>query len=250
MKNANDWFADEEFWSATYDMLFPEARIAAAPEEVEQILALTARIPPARVLDLGCGPGRHSIALAGLGFQVTGVDRTAFLLDKAVQRSAVEDIDVEWIRSDMRDFVRPSAYDLALSLFTSFGFFWDDAENQRVLENLFESLGPRGTLVVDVAGKEVIAKIFEPTSSHDVEGSVVVQRRRVIDNWSRMSNEWMWIQDTGVRSFRFEHWIYSGRELEQMLRRVGFEEVRLFGDFLGRPYDANAQRLVVVGTKS
>jgi SAM-dependent methyltransferase len=185
-----------------------------------------------------------------LGFQVTGVDRTAFLLDKAVQRSAVEDIDVEWIRSDMRDFVRPSAYDLALSLFTSFGFFWDDAENQRVLENLFESLGPRGTLVVDVAGKEVIAKIFEPTSSHDVEGSVVVQRRRVIDNWSRMSNEWMWIQDTGVRSFRFEHWIYSGRELEQMLRRVGFEEVRLFGDFLGRPYDANAQRLVVVGTKS
>ena len=249
MDRSTDWFADEEFWATTYDFMFPEACIAAASEEVEQILALSSTDGPARVLDLGCGPGRHSIALANLGFNVTGVDRSEFLLQRAIRRSADERIDVEWVRSDMREFVRPAAYELALSLFTSFGFFRDDAENQRVLENLFTCLVPDGALVLDVAGKEILAKIFEATSSCDVDGSVVVQRHRVVDGWSRMSNEWIWIQEVGVRSFCFDHWIYSGREMQQMLRSAGFKEVKLYGDLLGHPYDVNARRLVAVGRK-
>lgn len=59
----DEWFDDDAFWEATYPYMFSEERIQAAAEQVEKILALTQ--PPGRdALDLCCGPGRCSIALA------------------------------------------------------------------------------------------------------------------------------------------------------------------------------------------
>ncbi len=97
MTDSPEWFADEELWVATYDVMFSADRFAAAPEEVKRILALTGMSPPARVLDLCRGPGRHSIELARSGFQVTGVDRTAFLLKKAMERSSQEALSLSGV---------------------------------------------------------------------------------------------------------------------------------------------------------
>jgi SAM-dependent methyltransferase len=248
----DEWFADEEFWATTYPFMFPESRVAAAADEVEQLLALAglgggAGAAGAAVLDLACGPGRHSVQLARRGFAVTGVDRSAFLLGRARARAAEAGAAVEWVQSDMRDFVRPAAYDLALSLFTSFGFFRDDADNQRVLDNVAASLRPGGTFALDVAGKEVLARIFNPTASREIPDGLIVHRRSVVDGWSRMQNEWILLRGGAARTFRFGHWIYSGREIEWMFRRAGFTAVRLCGDFLGAPYGPEASRLVVVG---
>ena len=78
----NDWFADESFWEELYPFLFSAERRAAAPGEIDAVLALIDD-RPATLLDLCCGPGRHSVACAKRGIAVTGVDRSAFLLDKA-----------------------------------------------------------------------------------------------------------------------------------------------------------------------
>src|SRR5689334_3318427 len=115
-----EWFANEAFWQETYSFMFPDTRLAAAPSEVEQIITLSGR-DKGRVLDLACGPGRHSVAFARRGFRVTGVDRSPFLLERARANARDADVDVEWIESDMRDFRRPDAFDLAICLFTSFG---------------------------------------------------------------------------------------------------------------------------------
>jgi hypothetical protein len=80
----------------------------------------------------------------------------------------------------MRRFTRPRAFDLAVCLFTSFGFFREDADNRRVLDNVAKSLHPGGTFVMDMLGKEVLARIFAATSSNDIPGGVMVQRRRVV----------------------------------------------------------------------
>ena len=98
------------------------------------------------MLDLCCGPGRFSIELAKRGFRVTGVDRTRFLLGKAKSREKKAGVKVEWVESDMRDFVRPGAFDLALSMFTSFGYFDDKADDLRVLRQVCESLKPGGEI--------------------------------------------------------------------------------------------------------
>jgi len=77
-----EWFDDDSFWRELYPFMFSKERIADADEQVAKALALT-KPTGKSVLDLCCGPGRCSIALAKGGFSVTGVDRTKYLLDKA-----------------------------------------------------------------------------------------------------------------------------------------------------------------------
>ena len=95
------------------------------------------------------------------------------------------------MQEDMRAFVRPGAYELALSMFTSFGYFDDKDEDRTVLRNIYASLRPGGALAMDVAGKELVAAAFESTRSRKhADGSVVIDTREVLDDWTRIRMEW------------------------------------------------------------
>lgn len=246
----HNWFADEDFWATAFPFMFPEARFTNALQQVDKLLKL-AGAEPQSVLDLCCGPGRHSVPFAKRGFQVTGVDRSPFLLHKAREYAAAENVDVEWIEHDMRTFRRRECFDLVINLFTAFGYFDDAAENQAVLGNVFESLRPGGTFVIDTLGKETLARTFQPTVADEVPGAgLMIQRCTVCDDWSRVASEWLTIRDGTVRTHRFRHWLYSGRELKEVLRTAGFAEVQLFGNLGGINYDSEAQRLVAVARKT
>ena len=244
-----EWFEDDEFWSTFYPFMFAEERLEQAEGEVARLLAL-AEFQGRSVLDLACGPGRHSIELARKGYQVTGVDRSPFLLSKAKDRASETQVEVEWIQDDMRSFVRPDAFDLAINMFTSFGYFDDKAEDVLVLKQLHHSLTARGVLVMDILSKEWLAKNFEATSSQETEdGSVVINRREISDDWTRIRNEWILLKDDKVRSFKFHHTIYSGQELKDRLGIAGFQSVALYGDLEGNEYGTEAKRLVAVARK-
>ena len=117
-----EWFEDESFWIATYPFLFSETRFEAAEQHLDDILDLVG-MDSGSVLDLCCGPGRIAIPLAQRGFRVTAVDRSPFLLEKGMERAAHENLNIEWVEKDMREFERPAAFDLVLNLNTSFGYF-------------------------------------------------------------------------------------------------------------------------------
>lgn len=243
------WFDDDEFWRELYPFMFDEGRFDAAERDCDAILAL-ASPSGGRVLDLCCGPGRFSVAFARRGLVVTGVDRTAYLLEKARVAAEVAGFAVEFIQSDMRDFSRPGAFDLVLSLFTSFGYFDDKNEDIAVLENIHSSLSDGGSLVLDVMSKERLARIFMPTVSESLDdGTILVQRHEIFDDWTRVRNEWILIRNGKTRSFQFHHTIYSGEEMRSLLLRVGFSKVSLYGDFDGSEFGVNARRLVAVARK-
>src|SRR5579871_2600441 len=122
-----EWFENEDFWRSFYGYMFSAERFAAAPDEVARILALT-KCSGGNMLDLCCGPGRHSVEFARSGFQVTGVDKSTFLLEKAREHASKAGVSIEWVQEDMRNFVRPESFDLACSMFTSFGYFTDPEE--------------------------------------------------------------------------------------------------------------------------
>src|SRR5688500_6134893 len=123
------WADNDALWHAYLRFGELEQRRETAPQEVEQVLALLAPLPEgAAVLDLCCGVGRHSIELAKRGHRVTGVDRFEPFLEGAKSAAAAGGLQVEWVQQDMRRFHRPAAFDAAISLFTSFGYFHDDEE--------------------------------------------------------------------------------------------------------------------------
>jgi SAM-dependent methyltransferase len=248
-RRKKEWFEDEAFWRELYPFMFSERRIAEADAQMEKVLALT-RPAGKAVLDLCCGPGRCSIALAKRGFRVTGVDRTAYLLNKARARGRAAGSNIEWVREDMRDFVRPGAFDLVISMFTSFGYFDDKGEDARVLENMFASLRPGGACLIEVLGKERLAKVLQATTSSDLpDGTVVVERHKIFDDWTRIGNQWLIVRDGRVKTFKFHHTIYSGQELRDRLERAGFVDVRLHGNLDGDEYGPNAERLIAIGRK-
>jgi SAM-dependent methyltransferase len=248
-RRKREWFDDDSFWEEMYPFMFPERRFASAPEEVAKILDL-AKPQGKAALDLCCGPGRYSVALAQEGFRVTGMDRTSFLLDKARARADAAEAKVEWVRSDMRDFVRRDAFDLVISMFTSFGYFDDKEEDMVVLRNIHGSLRPGGVCVIDVMGKERIAKIFQPTVCDVLpDGTKLVQRHEIFDDWTRIRNEWILIREGEAKSFTFHHTVYSGQELRDRMDRAGFTDVVLYGNFDGDAYGPDAQRLVAVARR-
>jgi SAM-dependent methyltransferase len=246
---ADNWFESDSYWSAMFPFMFPETSFTAAADNVPKIAALTG-VSAGNVLDLACGPGRYAIPLAKAGYQVTGVDRTRFLLQAARERAKGAGAEVEWVEEDMRTFIRPSAFDLALNVYTSFGYFDDPAENRRVLDNIFASLKPGGAFVFDHMGKELLAARFVATRSEAAhDGSLQIVRQSIIDDWSRTEAEWILLSEGTAKTFRIRHWLYSGREIRELFESVGFTEIALYGSLEGTAYGPGAQRLVAVARK-
>jgi SAM-dependent methyltransferase len=190
-----DWFADDTLWRALFPFEFGDAAIAHGDVEVERAIALSG-VKGGAALDLACGPGRHAVPLARHGFDVTAVDLSPFHLAKAKAHADAAGVHVELVQADMRAFTRPDAFDLALSLFTSFGYFDGDRDDVQILRNVHESLGPRGALVMDLLSKERLARVFQPTLSQRApDGTVRVQRLEITDDWTRVKNEWLFVKD-------------------------------------------------------
>ena len=245
-----EWFEDEDFWRELYPYMFPPERFQAAAKEVECLLQL-AQVTGGGVLDLCCGPGRHSVEFAKRGFHVTGVDTSDYLLERARERAEEFKVQVEWVKDDMRHFRRHAAFQLACILFTSFGYFEDDDENLQVARTVHESLRPGGVLITDVIGKERLARNWRDSlSSEFPDGTLLVQLPQVSRAWSRIASKWLLIKDGKCRTFHFQHTIFSARELQDLMLRAGFETVDVFGNLQGAPYGLDAERLIAVARKA
>jgi SAM-dependent methyltransferase len=249
MTEPKTWHENDDFWEMMAPFMFSENSWATVPAEVDRVTALLDLLPGAAILDLGCGPGRHSLELARRGFCVTGVDRTALYLEQAQRQAEGEELTIEFVQEDMRRFCRPDTFDAALSLFTSFGYFDTPEENQQVLVNVHSSLKDGGKLIMELMGKEVLARIFQTRDWQEQDGVFFLQERQVSDDWTRMENRWILLTEQAQYDFRVSQWIYSAAELSVMLRDSGFRSVDAYGDTGGTPYDHTARRLVLVARK-
>jgi len=245
-----DWFAQPHFWERVYPLMFSAERDERAHEEVANLLELTG-IWSGRALDLCCGPGRHSVPLAKAGFDVTGLDISDFLLERARTRAEASKVEIDWVHEDMRNYAMPEGFDLVINLYTSFGYFAQQSDDMKVLRNIASSLTDKGAVVLDVAGKEALAGQLpldrQPTVERD--GSLLIERVEVVDDWSRAKVQWMFIRGDHVERFDFEHTLYSGRELRELMNWAGLSDVTLYGGLDGRPYGPGAERLVAVGRR-
>jgi SAM-dependent methyltransferase len=244
-----DWHEQDEFWDAFGGAMFDDAAWEKAEREIEHLTALLDLAPGSRVLDLCCGPGRHAIGLAERGHRVTGVDRTPRFLEACAERTVARALEIELIESDMREFLRPDAFDAVLNLNTSFGYFRDPEDDRRVVRHVFDSLAPGGAFLIEVGGKEVLARIFQARDWRELNGELLLYERRIERDWSWIRNRWIRIVDGERQEYEVGHRLYSGADLVDLLGQVGFDPVRAHGSLDGTPYDERAARLVVVGRK-
>lgn len=218
-----------------YLEVYPHRDLAAARAE---IAGLAARGLRGRVLDLGCGFGRHLAALRERGLEAVGLDRSLELL-----RRAPPALRGRLVRGDFRALpYRAGAFDAVLMLFSSFGYF-DDAENGRVLGELARVLAPDGLAVLDLMNAARVRATLVPESRTRRGALEIHERRRLEHDGTRVVKEVsVRSADGGERRWREDVRLYEPGELEPQLARAGLALLRREGDFDGRAFASDAPR--------
>jgi len=197
--------------------------------------------PGARVLDVPCGTGRIATRLARRGFALVGIDATAPFLD------VVRGAGLPVIRGDMRTHVvRPNAFDAAICLWGSFGYF-DDAGNLAQAAAVADALAPGGRFLLDTIVADSVLERFQPTASWTVGGVAVDELRIYHEDTRRIETTWTFVRgdETVVRTTFVR--LYSVAELTDLLATAGFASFQALDDDLA-PFAPGADRLWLLAT--
>ena len=220
---------------------------ADAESEVGWILGHVRPPAAGRVLDAPCGFGRHAMALARRGFDVTGVDLSETELLRAKERAAAAGLPLQLVRQDMRDMEFSGEFDLALNLFSSIGFFTDD-EDRLLIDRFCTALKPGGAFVLDTRNRDFAIHDVTPEETVRLpEGTARVENRFDVRT-SRLRQDW-WLESERRHLGLIEIRLYSVHELLRMLRPERWSHVELFGGLDGRPFVLESPRIVLVATK-
>lgn len=238
------WF---EFWfdSPYYHLLYKNRD----PEEA--FLFVDALVdyldPPASsvMLDLACGRGRHAVQLANRGFLVTGLDISPANVEYALQFANDR---VDFHQHDMRNPFRIRYYNYIFNFFTSFGYFTNDRDHEKTIQNVFQGLRTKGIFVLDFMNIYQVKNQLIPHETKildDVEFDITRQiSDRYITKTIRINNEGQFFDyQEKVRA-------YSKEELTNLLNNAGFDIVEIFGDHKLAPYEQEtSDRLIYVAQK-
>jgi SAM-dependent methyltransferase len=226
---------------------FDEATTQAQVDFVESVLRLS---PPARILDLACGWGRHSRPLGQRGYDVVGLDLSPAFLRAA---GAAQQSGTSWVRGDMRWLPFASAsFDVVICLWNSFGYF-DDAGNRQVVREASRLLVPGGALLLDIPNRDFLLGWRVLGRDWNQEGEAHVLRSRRLDPLSSvLHNETMILRSDGS-SQRYDMHVrcYTFPELRGLLASEGLEaDPSVFGEYdLAEGLSLDSYQLIVVARK-
>src|SRR5256712_4243303 len=143
------WY--EDFFGSDYLIRYVHPETAAQVEAIDKILHLR---QGGRILDVACGAGRHTIGLSKRAYRVTGFDLSAPLLAEARTAARNAAVKPTFVQGDMRRLPYRNAFDAAISMFTSFGYFDRPAEDRQVLRGVARALRPRGKFLMELFNRD------------------------------------------------------------------------------------------------
>jgi SAM-dependent methyltransferase len=204
-----------------------------------------------KALDICCGAGRHSLELARRGFHVTGFDLSKFLISearKSYKNSPERNLKVKFLIKDMRYFNFKNSFDLAVNVFTSFGYFDDDKENFRVIKNASGSIRKKGYFVFDYVNADYLRKNIIPFSRNKYGNLLISQRRKIIGDFVIKKIK----ISLGKRMFEYEEKLklYDYDTMKNVFEQQRLKVYKSFGDYFGNKYSKNnSQRMILFAQK-
>jgi SAM-dependent methyltransferase len=218
-------------------------------QEADFIRESLLAVPPAKILDVPCGGGRHSRALAGRGYRMTGVDISPGFLDAARSGTKAHPGTVAWKQREMRDLPWPESFDGAFSFGNSFGYLDDDG-NAEFLNAVARALRPGARFVLEACYvTEVVLPVLQERSWFEVADMLVLAQRRYDPATSRLHVEYRWVRNGGVETRSMSARIYGCREILRLLEGAGFADLQTYGSLTRGEFELGSSRLLVAATK-
>ncbi|MEW9668858.1 class I SAM-dependent methyltransferase [Ammoniphilus sp. 3BR4] len=235
-----EWF--EKSFQEDYLKIYAHRDEQKATQELESLIPFLHIQPGQRALDLCCGQGRHSRWLAQQGLRVVGVDLSAVLLQEAIRHSL--NIPVLYMRADAREIPFVEEMDLVFNLFTSFGYFVEDEENEKIFQQVHKALKPGGLFLFDYLNPDYLRAHLAPSSHSKQGGLEIIQQRSISDGFVQKQ---IIIKEEGESPRHYEERVklYSAGQLQSMLTKQGLEILHLFGDYQASPYQQEGSPRII-----
>ncbi len=238
-----DWFNTEEYLN-----VYQHRNESDAEEHIKLILENVNITSGSKILDMACGAGRHAIILARKNFDVTAVDLSEKLLAIAKKNAVDENLKINFVHSDIRNFKSDDKFNLVLNLFTSFGYFESDEENFSVLQKAYDLLADDGFFVLDFFNSYFLKQNLVE-SSEEILGDVKIHQFRKIKK-SRVTKKIVITKNGNLSKFEESVRMFTKDELVNAIQNIGFDIYKTFGDFLGNEFEQfTSPRLIMICKK-
>jgi len=217
-----------EWWESYFDSHYlleyePIFTLERDRHEVARLMEVLGIPSGSRILDVPCGQGRHAHLLAEAGYDVDGLDYSEHLLKIARRRGTGRNL--RYTRGDMRKLPArwTSRFDAVVNLFTSFGFFTDPREDEKVIQQFARVLKPGGLLVWHGGSRDgVMAKFLSRDWWQTSDGTMVAHERSFDPLSGILSIESSWrgpAKRRGKRSHRIR--LYTATRLAELCSNAG-----------------------------
>ena len=238
------WFS-EWFDTEYYHILYKKRDDSEAQHFINQIVKKISLHPETKMLDLACGKGRHSIYFNSLGFDVIGTDLSSKSIEYAKQ---FENDKLKFFVSDMREILFPETFTHIFSIFTSFGYFENEKDNQKVFEAVAKQLKPNGTFILDYFNVNYVINnlITEETKTIDF---IQFHIKKYIKN--KFVYKEISFKDKGKEYLFTEKVQLLELELfQKFARNAGFILEDVYGDYKLQPFKTqHSERLIMIFSK-
>ncbi|HVE79747.1 MAG TPA: methyltransferase domain-containing protein [Gemmatimonadaceae bacterium] len=229
-----------------YEPLFSPARDR---REVARLIELLALPAGARLLDVPCGQGRHAHLLAEAGFDVDGLDYSTHLLAAARRRGT--GARLRYTRGDMRRLPRRWAgrFDAVLNLFTSFGFFLDPRDDERVIGEFARVLRPGGVLVWHGGSRDGVVARFLARDWWRVGATLVGHERRFdpLSGLLHVRSSWRGPRASGEREHQIR--LYTATRLAELFAGAGLIVEQALDGWRDRPLRRRSSEMLLVARR-
>lgn len=244
IENNAHWYK-KWFDSVFYHQLYSNRSEKEATDFIDVLIEELKPSTNSRMLDLGCGAGRHAKWLAAKGFDVTGLDLAASSIRSAKN---YEKTNLRFAKHDMRDPFGKNSFDYVFNFFTSFGYFKNDEENHKVIRNIHHALKPGGSLVLDYLNVAWC------------EDRLVAEETREIDSIvyhiSRWTDEEFFYKKIAIENMppaqsEFIEQVakFDLNEFDDMFERNGLKLEKVCGDYHLNKYDTVASPRMILFAK-
>lgn len=244
-----DWWRDYfggDFFDLHVD-LFPEE---LSRREVAGMLELLELAAGARILDIPCGWGRHTVLLAEAGYDVVGSDLSFDLLKRVSSKTGPGPYGL--LAADIRmQPLRDASFDAVINVFTSLGLFLDDAEDLRALREAHRLLKPGGRLLLETMHRDDVMASYANKDRWTLPDGTEVRVRRRFDPVSGISYEqlrWRKGEKSGAKQHALK--LRTATDVDALLRAAGFDDVAYYGDWDGQPFGHRDSSLIAVAGKA
>lgn len=224
-----DWYATA-FDGMSADMAWTER----TEQEIKRALTMLRPQGGERILDLGCGTGRHSLELVRHGFSVVGVEISAELVEIANRDAAEQGLEAEFVQADLRELDYDGEFDIVLNLNDgAVGYFETDEENHRTFEVISRALKPGGQNLIQVPNV-LYARARLPQRSWIPSSSMI---ELVEHRWNKKERymegamiplKFGEVLEDLDKRIEFRQRLYDVDELREIYASVGMELERVF----------------------